>query len=530
MISSHSTSIKSFENISKLSISIYRIEDIDILNFNKVIFEIIKLLNRNDEDDQILASQLWVCKTIVNATLINYNDPALMLIERLNSISKLLIKLSVNVNLINKFKSLIVIIIEKKSNKKFEKLLSISKESNNNCNKYGIVGRNLFGYDPACFDFFVSNISNYGFKFDNIKNRSQLFDFDFSKIIIVGSVNKSSLELMRAVFYSGATSKIDVFLYDHENFSIPPRVEIPIQSELKNLIKKINFKNINYNESEISADESELNIWIEDKFWTNIHAGSQIKTNSAVPSHYILFENGEGAFMPVKGKILHLNKKKSFENSYSSEYELSYIDILELEEGDYVLLRTNDSGFLVNEELSGDEDEDDEGVLDRITSWKTSLDALLLTKDYSQIADLLSALGVKVNSAKIKQWNGINVIAPNSEEEFKGLINLLYKEGKLNSNIKDVDRYASCTWKDIVDYRISRQKAGTKVRSKILDNLLLKIKGVDLFSTNTNNNLDFDLGHNLLIRRISTLDRNVAYVHTSDLFKINELRNFRWLR
>ena len=530
MISSYSTSIKSFENISKLSISIYKIEDIDILNFNKVIFEIIKLLNRNDEDDQILASQLWVCKTIVNATLINYNDPALMLIERLNSISKLLIKLSINVNLINKFKSLIVIIFEKKSNKKFEKILSISKESNNNYNKSGIVGRNLFGYDPACFDFFVSNISNYGFKFDNIKNRSQLFDFNFSKIIIVGSPNKSSLELMRAVFYSGTTSKIDVFLYDHENFSIPPRVEIPIQSELKNLIKKINFKNIKYNNSEISEDESELNNWIEDEFLTNIHAGSQIKTNSTVPSHYILFENGEGAFMPVNGKILHLNKKKSFENSYSSEYELSYIDILELEEGDYVLLRTNDCGFLVNEELSGDEDEDDEGVLDKITNWKTALDALLLTKDYSQIADLLSAMGVKVNSAKIKQWNGINVIAPNSEEEFKGLINLLYKEGKLNTNIKDVDQYASYTWKDIVDYRVSRQKAGTKVRSKILDNLLLKIKGVDLFSANTNNNLDFDLGQNLLIRRISTFDRNVAYVHTSDLFKINELRNFRWLR
>jgi len=530
VISSYSTSIKSFENISKLSISIYKIEDIDILNFNKVIFEIIKLLNRNDEDDQILASQLWVCKTIVNATLINYNDPALMLIERLNSISKLLIKLSINVNLINKFKSLIVIIFEKKSNKKFEKILSISKESNNNYNKSGIVGRNLFGYDPACFDFFVSNISNYGFKFDNIKNRSQLFDFNFSKIIIVGSPNKSSLELMRAVFYSGTTSKIDVFLYDHENFSIPPRVEIPIQSELKNLIKKINFKNIKYNNSEISEDESELNNWIEDEFLTNIHAGSQIKTNSTVPSHYILFENGEGAFMPVNGKILHLNKKKSFENSYSSEYELSYIDILELEEGDYVLLRTNDCGFLVNEELSGDEDEDDEGVLDKITNWKTALDALLLTKDYSQIADLLSAMGVKVNSAKIKQWNGINVIAPNSEEEFKGLINLLYKEGKLNTNIKDVDQYASYTWKDIVDYRVSRQKAGTKVRSKILDNLLLKIKGVDLFSANTNNNLDFDLGQNLLIRRISTFDRNVAYVHTSDLFKINELRNFRWLR
>ena len=78
-------------------------------------------------------------------------------------------------------------------------------------------------------------------------------------------------------------------------------------------------------------NESEFNNWIEDEFLTNIHAGSQIKTNSTVPSHYILFENGEGAFMPVKGKILHLNKKKSFENSYSSEYELSYIDILELE-------------------------------------------------------------------------------------------------------------------------------------------------------------------------------------------------------
>ena len=494
--------------------------------------DISNLLYKTDQEDLVLISQLWVCKTIINSTLINYNDPALMLIERSNNISSLLKKLSFSPDLINKFQASIRLICQKNINNKFEKVLSVTKDSQDHSLKLGIVGRNLFGNDPACFDSFIRNIGNFGYKFYNITNRSQLTFPNYNKIFIVGASNKISIELIRAVFYSGVTSRIEVFLYEHENFYIPSRIEMPIQTESKHLIRQIKFNNISYDTLEPINDEPDLNNWVEGKIWEDILSGNREKTSFSVASHYILFENGDGVFLPLQGKILHLDKKKSNENSNSTVHELSYVDILELEEGDYLLLRLNNSGFLLNEEINyGDSDSlDDEDVLDKITDWKKSLDALLLTKDYSQIADQINSMGVKVNSSKIKQWNGVDVIAPNSEEEFRALIKVLFSEGKLNSNINDVDLYSSVKWQEIINYRIGRQKAGTKARSNVLDELLLRINGIDLDLTSSYENINLDIGQNFLIRRIAMLDRSISYVHNSELYKINEIRNSKWLR
>jgi len=530
--SSYAIDSRSFQNLENISISIHKIKDINILNFIKIFNEIVRILNKTEEEDPVLVSQLWVFKTIINSTLINYNDPSLMLIERSNNISNLLKKISFSSDLIDRFQVSIRLIYEKNINSKFEKVLSVAKDSQDHSLKLGIIGRNLFGYDPACIDSFIRNIGNFGFKFYNINNHSQLKSFNYNKIFIIGPSNKISIDLIRSVFYSGVTSRIEVFLYEHENFYIPSRIEMPIQINLKHLIKKIKFKNINYDTLENINEESDLNNWTEGKFWEDIHSGNREKNSFSVASHYILFENGDGVFLPVQGKILHLDKKKSNENSNLTDHHLSYVDILDLEEGDYLLLRINTSGFLLNEDVNFSDSDSlvDEDVLDKITDWKKSLDALLLTKDYSQIADQINDMGVKVNSSKIKQWNGVDVIAPNSEEEFRALIMVLFTEGKLNSNINDVDLYSSAKWQDILNYRIGRQKAGTQARSNILDKLLMKINGIDLDLSSSYENFNLDLGQNFLIRRIAMLDRSISYVHNSELFKINEKRNSKWLR
>jgi len=530
--SSYFLASRSFKNIANISISVHKINDIDISNLNKIFYEIVRLIGKSEEEDRNLVSQLWVCKTIINSTLINYSDPELMLIERSNNISDILKRSTFNSELINKFQDSIQIICRKDINSKFENVLSVAKKSADLSQKFGIIGRNLFGYDPACFNYFISNVGNYGLKFDNIINRSQLENFDYKKIFIVGASNKSSIELIRSAFYSGVTSELEVFLYDHEDFYIPSRFELPIHTDLIKSFKKINFKKINFENVDSFKEENNLNNWIEESFWSDIHSGEREKSSYTVPSYYILFENGDGAFMPIKGKILHLDKKREKENSYSLDYQLLYADILDLEEGDYVLLRTNSSGFLLNEEISMNDSESDidEDSLDIITDWKKSLDALLLTKDHTQIAQKINDMGVNVNSAKIKQWNGVDVIAPNSEEEFRALIKVLFAEGKLNSVTNNVDLYSSNKWQEIVNYRISRQKAGTQARSNILDNLLLKIKGIDLDSSNSYENLNLNLGQNLLIRKIAMFDRTIAYVQNSELFKINEMRSYKWLR
>lgn len=279
------------------------------------------------------------------------------------------------------------------------------------------------------------------------------------------------------------------------------------------------------------SSDSELNSWAEESFWIDIHGGSRTKTAQSVPAHYILFEGGEGAFMPASGKVLHIDKSTDSAGHGGFSYDLSHIDILDLVEGDYVLLRKNFSGFLFNEEVDGiDDEEEDDGVLDKITDWKNALGALLLTKDYLEIAVLMIAKGVAVVPGKIKQWEGVDVIAPNSEAEFKALIEVLGDEGKLSLTVADIKAYAAERWSDIHEYRVSRQKAGFRARQTLLEALLAKIEGLDIDSTDGAKSLDLQLGQNILIRRVASIDLSISYVHQSSLYKIDDLRGNKWLR
>jgi hypothetical protein len=235
--------------------------------------------------------------------------------------------------------------------------------------------------------------------------------------------------------------------------------------------------------------------------------------------------------MPVSGKVLHIDKSTDSVRQGEFSYDLSHVDILDLVEGDYVLLRKNSSGFLFNEEVDGIEDEEeDDGVLDKITDWKNALGALLLTRDYSEIAYFMRSKGVNVVPGKIKQWEGVDVIAPNSEVEFRALIEVLWDEGKLSLSVGDIKAYATEKWSDIHDYRVSRQRAGYKARQTVLEGLLEKIEGLDIDSTDGAKSLDLQLGQNILIRRVASIDLSISYVYQSSLYKIDDLRGNKWLR
>jgi hypothetical protein len=158
------------------------------------------------------------------------------------------------------------------------------------------------------------------------------------------------------------------------------------------------------------------------------------------------------------------------------------------------------------------------------------LGALSITKDYSEIAELIRAKGLEITSNRIRSWEGVNVIAPNTEEEFHCLISVLVDEGKLRLTTNDVKNYSKEKWVSILEYRVSRQKAGNRARQTLLESLLDKIKGIDIDTAIGAKSLNTDLGQNLLIRRVASIDVSTSYVHQSDLYKIDDLRGNKWLR
>ena len=531
MSSQYSFASTRFKNIAEFTVITHKVEDAVIAAVTRAVMGIFKNLDKSDEDVKNLVGLLWVFKTILNSTLISLDDPMLRLKERYQEILSLLKKQNIDPTMLSTLEASIELLWSKHKNNKFDRLLSISEGFLSKSESMGLVGKILYGSDPACINFAISNLSNYGFKFTNIEAKQQIKSSTFQKIFVVSPPMRASMDLMKTIFYAGVTPEVDLILYEHENFYTPSRIELPISSNFQKRVQKFKPSKVVASVSTTDSSDSELNSWVEERFWIDIHGGSRTKTAQSVPAHYILFEGGEGAFMPVSGKVLHIDKSIDSVGHGQFSYDLTHVDILDLVEGDYVLLRKNSSGFLFNEEVDGiDDEEEDDGVLDKITDWKNALSALLLTRDYAEIAFLMRSKGVTVVPGKIKQWEGVDVIAPNSEAEFIALIEVLWDEGKLSLSISDIRAYAAEKWNDIHCYRVSRQRAGYRARQTVLEGLLEKIQGLDIDSSDGAKSLDSQLGQNILIRRVASIDQSISYVYQSSLYKIDDLRGSKWLR
>jgi hypothetical protein len=64
----------------------------------------------------------------------------------------------------------------------------------------------------------------------------------------------------------------------------------------------------------------------------------------------------------------------------------------------------------------------------------------------------------------------------------------------------------------------------------VLEGLLEKIEGLDIDSFDGAKSLDSQLGQNILIRRVASIDQSISYVYQSSLYMIDDLRGNKWLR
>ena len=519
-----------FANISQFTVVMHSVEDNVISGNVNAIKEIFRTLDRSDDDVKNLASLLWVYKTILNATLIPLSDPMLRLKDRYQEILPLLTRHNIDPVLINTFRDCAERLWVNHKNNKFDRLLNIAIDVILETDSIGILGKIMYGDDPTCMNCAISSLAELEMVFTNIDSKGQLNGETFQKIFIVSPPMRGSINVMKSIFYTGVAPEVNCILYDHEHFHVPPRLELPISPNFKKSVHRFKISPVRATDpalNTVDGEESELDSWVEEGFWNDIHGGSRTKITRSIAAHYVLFDGAEGVFIPAQSRVLHLRKKIGSEGVKIFSYDLSYAEILDLAEGDYVLLRKNSDGFLIDEEI---DDVDDGAFLDKITDWKNALSALLLTKDYAEIAHLMCSKGVTVTPTKIKSWEGGDGIAPHSEIEFRALIAVLGDEGKLNPNIENVKKYAADTWADIRKYIVSRQQAGNKARRNILEELLSRIKGLDIDSDDGAKNLDLQLGQNMLIRRVASIDHTVSYVSQSSPYKIEALKGNKWLR
>ena len=202
-------------------------------------------------------------------------------------------------------------------------------------------------------------------------------------------------------------------------------------------------------------------------------------------------------------------------------------------EGDMIVMRSGDSGILVDEaseRILGHKD--NENLFDMATDWKDSLDALLVTHTSEEVAVALRERGSSASAASIQKWAGPDVLGPRNEHVFRELVYLLAEKGKIQKVGSELTSYADICWKNLQEVRSLHQKAGSLIRHDLFKALFSRFgnkSGVVSLSDRESIRLDGNTETQLLILRVAAVDTSVAYVQPSRLGKIDDLGGNKWL-
>jgi hypothetical protein len=171
-----------------------------------------------------------------------------------------------------------------------------------------------------------------------------------------------------------------------------------------------------------------------------------------------------------------------------------------------------------------------EGLFEMATDWKEALDALLVTHSNEEVARALRERGAPTSAASIHQWIGPDVLGPGNERVFRELISLLADKGKIQKTGVELISYADTRWNSLQDLRGVRHKAGNLVRQDLFKALFSRFgNGNGKLSDRESIHVEGDIGVELLILRVSSVDRDTSHVHSSRLGQMDDLKGNKWL-
>jgi hypothetical protein len=137
---------------------------------------------------------------------------------------------------------------------------------------------------------------------------------------------------------------------------------------------------------------------------------------------------------------------------------------------------------------------------------------------------------VPTTAASIHQWIGPEVLGPRDEQVFRALIKLLADKGKIKKADTELTSYIDSRWNSLQSLRSVRQKAGNLIRQDLFKTLFNRIKNGDhKLADGERIHIEGDTGAELLILRVSSVDRNQAHVPPSRIGEVDDLRGNKWL-
>jgi hypothetical protein len=328
------------------------------------------------------------------------------------------------------------------------------------------------------------------------------------------------------LLFSGVAARLEVLLYTGERFQMPKRLMLPNDSYFVGRLQKSKVENEVVGMPD-ESDQLEADTWINEAFWQGLHGAARSGSPGLVPANYMLFGDGTGTFLPANGSVLTLPAN----GEVSEESDLCMVRVEHVCEGNLIVLRSGESGLLLDDASerimtrAGNE-----SLFEMATDWKDALEALLVTHTYEEVAQALRERGALTSAQSIHQWIGLDVLGPGSEHVFKELIGLLADKKKIQKTGLELAGYADSCWKSLQDLRSVRQKAGNLIRQDLFKALFDRFKnGNGKASDRESIHIEGDNGVELLILRVSSVDRDTSHVHASRLGQMDDLKGNKWL-
>ncbi len=518
---------RAFENAGLPCLKRHEIDFSPAAQVMQISSRLFQMLDRSDPVQAEVSLRLWVLRSSILFTVLPFDDSALRLQLQMNELEQSSLGLPDATQLIETLKKNVTNIVSVGRNPKRELFLHILAESiEKDDGTIGMFCALSAGRPPGWPSERNAQLSALSDRLMLIGSRRHMRANVFGTVILPCACCNAPFSLLSDLLFSGCAAKLEVLLYKGERFQIPKRLELPVDGIFAGRLQKTE---IEHEVNVISGDSSmsAVDTWVNEAFWQGLHGAERNSSHNLVPANYMLFCDGTGTFLPANGRILTLPA----DGEVTDEADLCLVRVENVCEGDLIVLRSGDSGFLLDEATDRImSSEDNESLFEIATDWKEALEALLVTHSNEEVAQALRERDAPTNAASIRQWIGPDVLGPGNESVFRELINLLADKGKIKKVDGELTRYADTRWKSLQELRGVRHKAGNLIRQDLFKVLFNRIEsGNGQLNDGERIHIEGVAGTELLILRVSSVDRNPAHVPPSRLGQVDDLKGNKWL-
>lgn len=489
-----------------------------------------QMLDRTDPAQSEISRKLWVLKSSIIFTVLPFADPILRLQTQVKELEQSLERLPDTTLLVDSLRKTVIDIVTSGRNPKREWLTRMYPGAlREEDDLVGILIGLSAGRSPGWPQEKPGHLAELSPQLLPIESKRDLRSNLFKTVILPCACSNAHPSLLSELFFAGLTTKLEVLLYPGEVFRLPKRLILPSDHVFSGHLQSSKME---HEVVAVTADQapSAVDTWVNEAFWQGLHGAERNAQHDLSPARYMLFFDGTGTFLPEDGRIMTLPA----DGKVTDEGDLCMVRIEDVCEGDMVVMRSGDSGILVDEaseRIMGRED--NENLFDMATDWKDALDALLVTHTSEEVAVALRERGSSASAASIQRWIGPDVLGPRNEHVFRELIYLLAAKGKIQKTGTELTSYADICWKRLQDVRGLHQKAGSLIRHDLFKALFSRFGNEcrsSALSDRESIRIDGDTEAQLLILRVAAVDNSAAYVQSSRFGKIDDLAGNKWLR